>query len=843
MKLSFNASILTIYFLLATLSSSKSLDGDLYFETDVRPILKAQCFHCHGEEDEKEADLDLRLVRLMQDGGKSGRAITPSDIENSILWEKISSDEMPEGDKKLSPTQKNVIKNWILQGAKTLRPEPENVADARFTKEELEHWAFQPLNTIKKSEEEIITVDTFIQKKLNDKGLHLSKQTSKEKLIRRISYDLTGLPPTRQMLDQLLDNQAGFYEAFVDKLLSSPNFGIRWARHWLDTAGFAETEGFDLNDSKRPHAWRYRDYVINSFNNNKRIDRFIIEQLAGDELIKEPYDKSNPSHLELLSATGFLRMAPDSTQRVNNITERNNAVSNMIQVVGNSILGLTVNCAQCHDHKYDPISIDDYYSFRSIFDPAFPLKTWKKPSERLIDMTDSKIMEERAAIEAEAKALEDDMISRRNAHCKTIQNLKLDSVPEVDREETRVAVLKDPKDHTQREKDLLLKYPMVKPVNFIVGLLVEYDGKAFADFKKEQDKIAKIRSTKPPLTLIRATTEPGDTLPVSRILFRGNPESPKDPVKPSELTALKQHRQIPSLNENDPNLKSSGRRLNYAKQLTNGNHPMTARVFVNRVWMHLLGRGIVAGNGDFGIAGEKPSHVELLDWLADEFVKDGWNLKNLIRKIVVSKTYKQSSKRNENLEAIDPDNILLGRANMKRLEAEAIRDSLLLVSGTLNETHSGPSVPVSANNEGKATLQTESGRRSIFVEVQRRLPLNMLATFDQPEMTPNCNVRKNTTISSQALWFMNDDESLKLAKTLAQSIIKHSKDPKIQIEELFFRLFTQKPREIDFSECMNFLNSQSKIFVERDDSADHQLLAMASLCQVLFASNKFLFID
>ena len=182
MKLSFNASILTIYFLLATLSSSKSLDGDLYFETDVRPILKAQCFHCHGEEDEKEADLDLRLVRLMQDGGKSGRAITPSDIENSILWKKISSDEMPEGEKKLSLPQKNVIKNWILQGARTLRPEPENVADARFTKEELEHWAFQPLNTITKLGEEIITVDTFIQKKLNEKGLHLSKQTSKEKL-------------------------------------------------------------------------------------------------------------------------------------------------------------------------------------------------------------------------------------------------------------------------------------------------------------------------------------------------------------------------------------------------------------------------------------------------------------------------------------------------------------------------------------------------------------------------------------------------------------------------------------------------------------------------------------
>ena len=821
----------------------KAQEELIYFEKEIRPIFKAACFHCHGEDNVKKGNLDLRLVRLMIEGGKSGSALHPEKADQSLLWENISTDKMPKGEKKLSTGQKEKILKWIEQGAKTVRPEPANVEEAQYTQEELNHWAFQPLKRTKPPTEENNPIDSFIIAKLQSHGLNISEPAQRESLIRRISYDLTGLPPTPEQIENFIRGGDEAYDRLVEELLISPQYGVRWARHWLDVAGFAETEGAGLQDAKRPHAWRYRDYVINSFNANKPINQFIIEQLAGDELINGPIDKSNPKHLEFLSATGFLRMAPDTTQRNNTLADRNNAISETLKIVSRSLLGLTIGCAQCHDHKYDPISIDDYYRFRAIFDPAFPLNQWQTPNSRLIDITNQEVMAERAKIESEAKAMEDDMISRRNAHCKKIQELKLETVPEEERDATREAVLTKPENRNEKQKALLLKHPMVKPVDFIVGLLVEYDGKAFAKFKEEQKKIDAVRDKKPPLGLIRATIESKNSQPVSRIFFRGNPESPKEVVKPSEIMALKQHRKDLVVPENDEQLKTTGRRLNYAKQLTDGSHPMVARVFVNRIWMHHFGNGIVRNKGDFGIAGEKPIHQDLLDWLADDFVMHGWDLKRLHKLIVSSKTYKQSSIRRPGIEKIDPDNHLFGRSNMKRLEAESIRDSLLMVSGKLDPSIRGPSIPVTENNEGKPVLSNENGRRSIFVQVQRRLPLNILATFDQPVMTPNCNKRTNTTVATQALWFMNDNKSLKMSETLATFIMAESTDLTKQLNQLFIKLFAQKPTPEELRSCMDYLRTQSERLAKQKAEKNSDHLAMASLCQALFASNRFLFVD
>ena len=639
------------------------------------------------------------------------------------------------------------------------------------------------------------------------------------------------------------DGAEGAVGRLVDRLLDSPQYGVRWGRHWLDAAGYAESDGNAVDDRRRGHAWRYRDYVIEAFNSNKPVDQFLVEQLAGDELIEGELKVGDPRHLELLTATGFLRMAPDITQRSNSLTDRNTAVADALKVVSTSVLGLTVGCAQCHDHKYDPIGIDDYYRFRAIFDPAFPLHNWKQPGNRLVDMTSPVVNAEREKIEKEAKKEEDAMTERRRNHCAEILEKKLADVPESEREETRQAVLAVEKKRTQRQKDLLEAYPMVKPVDFISGLLVEYDGAAHQRFEKEKKKVADIRGRKPPLRMIMVTNEPAGGIPVSKVFFRGNPESPRETVDPAELMVIRRGTGDVRIPPKVESRQSTGRRLAYARHLIGGSHPLTARVFVNRVWAHHFGRGLVATPGDFGIAGERPSHPELLDWLARDFMEHGWDLKRLHRMILLSQTYQQSVRRRVAHERIDPENILLGRANLRRLEAEAIRDALLAVSGKINLTLGGPPSPVTANGEGKAVLGGDKNRRSAFVEVQRRLPLNMLETFDQPVMTPNCNHRRQTTVATQALWFLNDAEVLDHADALARALMKESGFSSVRLGKLYLRLFAEAPTPSELQDCEEYLASQREQFTKADPKSDAEHRALASLCQVLLASNRFLYVD
>ena len=518
----------------------------LTFERDVRPILKAACFHCHGEAGETEGGLDLRLVRLMAAGGKSGSALAPGDASASLLLRRVASDEMPKGEKKLSAAQKETIRRWIEQGARTLRPEPADVEDARFTPEELGHWAFQPVGrpAVPRPEgyELATAIDGFVARRLKKHDLTFSPRAGRRTLIRRLTFDLTGLPPKPAEVDAFVaDESPEAYGRLVDRLLASPQFGVRWGRHWLDVAGYAESDGGQSSDPKRPYAWRYRDYVIDAFNSGKPVDVFYHEQLAGDEIVRreiaaqkggdgEAYRVDDARQLELLTATGFLRMAPDGTQSANNLETRNDATAAAMDVVSTSLVGLTVGCAQCHDHKYDPIGTDDYYSFRAIFDPAFPLQRWQQPSARLIDMTTANVRAERDRIEREAKKLDDDWNSRRQAVGEKILELKLADVPEPDRQATRAAVLTPGGQRTEEQRRLLDAYPMVKPVGNILGLLIEYDGVAFRKFEKERAKITELRATKPPLRMVMATTEQIGVVPKSSVFFRGNPESPRGEV-------------------------------------------------------------------------------------------------------------------------------------------------------------------------------------------------------------------------------------------------------------------------------------------------------------------------
>ncbi|MCH2211345.1 MAG: PSD1 and planctomycete cytochrome C domain-containing protein [Fuerstiella sp.] len=837
---------------------------ELTFEEHVRPIFKAHCFQCHGEEPELSGDLDVRLVRLMRAGGESGPVIVPGQPNDSLLWQYIDSDEMPQGSKKLTTAQKDSIRRWLEQGAKTARPEPENVEDARFTNEELSHWAWQPITErpVPNADNfDIRTpIDAFVAKRLAEHQLNFSPQADKHTLIRRVSFSLLGLPPTPTDVEEFLaDESSDSWEVLVGKLLDSPQFGVRWGRHWLDVAGYSETNGDPNKDTQRPHAWRYRDYVIDSFNSNKPIDQFYVEQLAGDELIDGDIDIHNPRHLELLTATGFLRMAPDTTQSSNGIANRNMAVAESLKVVSSSMLGLTVGCAQCHDHKYDPIGTDDYYRFRAVFDPVFPLNNWQQPSGRLVDFTTDETRAEWERIEAECKSLQEELNKRKKTHATTIFEQKIADVPEADRMATLNAVETTPGQRTPEQNKLLDLYPMVKTIDFIAGYLVEYDIAFHRECQKEAAKISELRATKPPGQLVMATQEQPNVVPVSTIFHRGNPQSPGEEVTPAEVMVLHRGRDV-QLPVNDEQHSGTGRRLAWARQLTDGTHPLAARVFVNRVWMHHFGRGLVATPGDFGISGERPTHPELLDWLANDFVRNGWDHKRLHRMILLSRTWQQLSTRSAHQDQLDPENSLLGRMSLRRLEAEEIRDAVLSIVERLDQQLGGPSLPVTEDREGKVVIgqpQKQDGikagedlaRRSVYVQVHRKLPLNVLVTFDQPEMTPNCDLRRATTVATQSLYFLNDAELISRSEDLARLLVDRHKDDQSRLAELFVRLFVKPPTDTELDYCANFLSNQTRQFEilpsgkDQAEPPNPELRSLATLCQTLFGSNRFLYVD
>jgi len=873
----------------------------LTYEKHVRPIFKAHCFHCHGEEPELAGELDLRLVRLMLAGGDSGPAVAAGEPDESVLWQRIESDEMPPGPKKLSEAEKQTIAHWIRGGLATARPEPEDPKAAQFTEEELGHWAFQPviapalplpLDTPVGDADIANPIDAFIAARLAAAGGAFSPAADRRALIRRLTFDLHGLPPASEEVQAFVeDTRPDAYERLVDRLLASPHYGVRWGRHWLDVAGYAESDGNLTKDRHRPHAWHYRDYVIQSLNDDKPYDCFLVEQLAGDELIAGQPDPNNIEHVRLLAATGLLRMAPDITQTDDTLLDRNQAVADVIQVVSTAALGLTVGCAQCHDHRYDPITIEDYYSLRAIFDPVMPIHQWKKPAQRLVDMTDDATRQASAAIEAEAVALQNDINERRRAHCQTIQDREIAAAPEEFREALRTAVALKPADQSEEQKALLDRFPKVRTVQWIIGQLVEYDSKAHRAFQEEEKQVAAIRKRKPVERLLMAVQESRDQLPASHVFFRGDPESPAQPVAPGELTVLVSARPtatVPSLDESLP--RSSGRRLAYARQLTDGTHPLVARVAVNRVWMHHFGRGLVETPGDFGLNVAPPSHPELLDWLADDFVRHGWSLKRLHKQIVTSTTYRQTasraaehagtlaSTRSDQTAArpvttlADPDNVLLGRMNLRRLDAESIRDAILQVSGQLNPALDGPSAPVAEDAEGKAVIGTrllrdglfagiedagsQAQRRSVYISALRSLPLNELQTFDLPSMTPNCQQRDSSTVAPQALWFMNDASLIAASRQMAASLWSES-TPAARVRMAFLRAYAAEPAEDELAECLAFIAEQAELFRAAPPQADApapampaeaasadpaELAALASLCQMMLSSNRFLYI-
>ncbi len=877
--------------------------SELTFERDVRPILKKHCFQCHGEGDKLKGGVDLRLRRLMLGKTKDGEPVlVPGDAAKSEIVFVLKHGEMPEKGKPLTPEQIEVIEQWVAHGAKTARAEPAEVPKYFITEEEREFWAFQmikrpavPEIRTERSETAVgggganqkseirNPIDAFLLAKLAEKKLAFNPEADRATLIRRVMLDVTGLPPTPDEIAAFLDDKnPDAYERMVDRALASEHYGERWGRHWLDVAGYADSDGYTDADPVRPWAHKYRDYVIRSLNADKPFDQFIREQVAGDEMVsaKQPFKNLAPDDVEKLTATAFLRMVPDGTSTAaasDQKTARNAVVAETIKVVSSSLLGMTVGCAQCHDHRLDPIPQTDYYRMRAIFEPALDTETWRTPPARLISLMTDVERAQAAEIEKEAKVIDAARKVKEDEFIEKVLTWELEKKPEALREPLRTAYRTDVAKRTPEQLRLLKEHPTINQLSG--GSLYLYDRtyntKHEAELKVFTEKSTEIRKRKTVEQFIPVLNEPAaaKALPATFVFHRGDPMNPKEKVTPGELTVLASFHPS-AIPEKAPALASSGRRLAFAQSLTDGKHPLATRVLVNRIWHHHFGRGIVASLGDFGHIGERPTHPELLDWLAGEFVAQGWSLKKFHRLILTSTAYRQSSVRSAEKDRTDPDNRLLGRMNSRRLEAETIRDAMLTVTGKLNPNMFGVPVPVMTDEDGQivvgvdtndtagrpsgkfVSLNGEEFRRSLYIQMRRTKPIGMLEAFDLPRMEPNCELRNASTVATQSLAMMNGDFTVTMSKYFAERVAKDAgSDTAAQVKRAWLLAFGCEPSAADAKSATDFITKQTVSFKAHPmklppPTKGHEpapteppMQALATFCQALLTSNQFLYVD
>ena len=744
------------------------------FERDVRPVFKAYCLDCHGGE-KLEGKLDLRLKRFVAKGGDSGPAIDPANPAASLLIERLKAGEMPPTEKKVSAEQIALIERWIAGGAKVLRDEPAELPLGNaITAEERAYWFFQPLTSPTPPPHEPADrvrtpIDAFLLAKLREKGLAFNPDADKRTLLLRASLDLTGLAPTGEEVDRFLaDTSDTAYEAALDRLLESPHYGERWGRHWLDVAGYADSDGDGTADTVRPYAYKYRDYVIRSLNADKPLDQFVTEQLAGDELVPQPWNNLSPEQIETLAATGFLRTAIDPTQGMADEQEAaNQVVADTLKIVGSSLLGLTVGCAQCHDHRYDPIPQTDYFRLRAVFAPALDTSHWRRPSQRLVSLYTDADRAKAAEIDAEAGKLQEALNAKTQEFLSAALEKELEKHPEEQRGKLREAYKAPADKRTDEQKQLLAANPSV---NITPGVLYQYNMAASDELKKDVERIAVKRAEKKVEDFVSVLSEVPGTIPATHVFHRGDYRQPKAEVAPGDLTIAAPEGTRKEITAKDPNLATSGRRLAYARHLTGGQHPLVGRVLANRIWLHHFGRGIVDSPGDFGALGTRPSHEELLDWLASELVRQRWSLKQMHKLIMNSTAYRQDSRRRSESIAADVENRLLSHFPLLRLDAECLRDRLLLAAGRLDRTQFGPPVPVEEDFVGQVVPACNSARRSIYLQVRRTKPVSFLTAFDAPVMTVNCDCRVPSTTAPQSLVLMNSEFVLAQAEAMAKRL-------------------------------------------------------------------------
>jgi hypothetical protein len=731
-----------------------------------------------------------------------------------------------------------------LTGAAADSPEKSR---GSFTAEQRGYWALQKVvqpnsPTVRDSGWVRNPVDAFILAQLEAKNLRPSAPADRATLIRRVSLDLIGLPPTPQEVEAFLnDPSPGAYEKVVDRLLASPQYGERWARHWLDLARYAESEGFK-SDETRPNVWRYRDYVIRALNTDKTYDRFVQEQIAGDELW--------PNDPDARLATAFNRHYPDESNARNLLQRRQEILNDITDTVGSVFLGLTYGCARCHNHKFDPILQADYYRLQAFFanvraNDDFALIPPAAVQERQDKMT---VWEEKT------RSIRDEMKSLLEPRRRRMVDELFAKYPA----EIQSAILKPASERTPIEWQMYYKAkPYMNPSDEDVADNLKDNEKArWLALNKE---LANYSSFYPgDLPIGTGIVDVSQQAPKTHVLAVGVYDSPKEEVQPGFLTILDP---APAKILTPAGAETSGRRSALAHWLTDADNPLTARVMVNRLWHYHFGHGIVATPSDFGNMGDPPSHPALLDWLAGEFVRQGWSLKAMHRLMVTSNTYQQASVFNAAGEKIDPQDVWLWRFPRQRLEGEVIRDSALSVSGSLNLEMNGPSVfpelpPGMQSRGGWRVTESpaERDRRSVYVFVRRNTRYPLFEAFDMPDTHESCARRDVTTTAPQALSLLNSRLTLEWAQAFAARVLASAgSSPEKQVDLAYRLAYSRHPDDTEMSIAKTFFKHERELLAEKpkdqlalpataEGSIDPlEAAALVDFCHVLINSNEFVY--
>jgi hypothetical protein len=793
------------------------------FYSQIQPLLFIHCVGCHGPEKEKSSFRVDRPERLKMGGDSGEAAVVPGSPEQSALLRRLLSkdpdEKMPPEGPRVPAEKIDLLRRWIAEGARW--PERD------------EYWAFQPprpvpVPAVRNGAAVRNEIDAFLLRALEERGLGFSSPAGKGELLRRVYADLVGMPPTPAEAEAFLtDPGPDAYERLVDRLLADPRYGERWARHWLDLVRYAESNGFE-NDFIRPHAWRYRDYVIHSLNGDKPFDRFIREQLAGDELY--------PEDSEAISATGFARLGSWDDLCKNEKQRWQEYLNDATDTTGSVFLGLTLGCARCHDHKYDRVTMVDYYSMQSFFAAAQRLDLeLPRPSG------DSDAVRARAE---EARQALGPLRARKRALLEQFQ--------------ARLAALKagvlEPEEHPSASLAELKKaIDLVRPG-------------AREKLEREISTWEEVWNLYRPAA--EAIAETGSPVPPVHVLRRGSLGSPGPEVKPAFIAALRGERSAEPSASPARGGKSTGRRSALAQWIASDRNPLTARVAANRIWQHHFGVGIVPTPSDFGRNGQPPSHPLLLDYLAGELVRHGWRLKPLHRRILLSAAYRQSSGPNSLAQTVDPENRLLWRMRRQRLEGEAIRDSILWVSGRLSLSAGGPGVYAKISKEvlidipnndkipsWGASTEEEGHRRTIYITQRRALMLPLVEAFDGADMNHTCPRRSVTTVAPQALALFNGEFTREEARHFADRVIREAgEDPERQVEGAFRRALVRPPTAEEKRASLAFLREQAGLRTlaragsgagadPESPGSEARRAALQDFCHVLLNTNEFLYVD
>jgi hypothetical protein len=776
------------------------------FRAEIEPFLKANCGSCHSAGTHSSGFVVETPEGLFKGGSKNGaKEIVPGRASESALVAYLRGQRQPQMPLSRPPVPEAQIRKiaaWIDQGAKidALRlgwPYTQPVAYA-VPRVKTTAWVCNP-------------IDAFVLAKLEAKGLRPAPPADKVTLLRRVYADLLGVPPSPQEADAFLSDPApNAYAKLVDRLLADPRYGERWGRHWLDLVRYAETNGFE-NDGVRPRAWRYRDYVIRAFNADKPYDRFLKEQIAGDELF--------PNDPDAIVATGYARLGPWDELSTDHAQRWQDYLNDVTDTTGSVMLGLTVGCARCHDHKYDRITNRDYYRMQSFFAATRWVDT-KLPVNNDPDAFKQKLAE----AESHLQPLRQQMDALKEQNRQIVAAEKAQTA----RPGEKVTVTDEEIEKSIEKRDNRRREQIENDIRHWEGVAAPYQ------------------------PIAEAISDTGREMPKEHVLLRGNLHTPGPEAPPGFVASLVGGQETPAAVTPPADGRTTGCRSALANWIASPDNPMTARVIVNRLWQHHFGRGLVGTPSDFGRNGDRPTHPELLDWLAVHFVERGWSLKKMHRLMLLSNTYRQSIQLSPMGAQVDPTNTLLWRMNRIRLEGEALRDSILTVSGRLNREQGGPGVYPKVSEEVLSTGSTHKWgaspedqglRRTVYVFQRRSLVLPIVEAFDGADMSSTCPRRAVTTIAPQALALFNGEFSRAESEKFAARVVKEAgNEPEKQIGRAYQIALVRRPTPAQKALALSFLQKQTQLHAQAGQM-DAAFAALADLCHVLINTNEFLYLD